>query len=149
MAGTVNKVILIGRLGQEVSMKYTPNGNAVASFTLATDESYKKDGQKVEQTEWHHIVMYGKSAEIANEYLKKGSQLYVEGRLKTREYTDRENIRRKQTEVVSESFTMLDGKSKGEQRPTQENPILKQAPIQKPTRTNEEYTATIEEDLPF
>ena len=84
---SVNKVILVGRLGQDPDVRYMPNETAVCNFSLATSSSYKdKTGEKVDQTEWHRIVMFGKVAEIAKEYLKKGSQIFVEGRLQTRKW---------------------------------------------------------------
>jgi len=84
---SVNKVILVGRLGQDPDVRYMPNETAVCNFSLATSSSYKdKSGEKVDQTEWHRIVMFGKVAEIAKEYLKKGSQIFVEGRLQTRKW---------------------------------------------------------------
>jgi single-strand DNA-binding protein len=109
---SVNKVILIGNLGRDPEMRYMPSGDAIASFSIATTESWKdKQGHKQEKTEWHRISMFGKLAEIAGEYLKKGSTCYVEGRLQTREWEDKEGNKRQTTEVVADRMQMLGGKS--------------------------------------
>jgi single-strand DNA-binding protein len=111
MAGSVNKVILIGRLGRDPELRYTPNGAAVCTFSIATDESYTdREGQKVERTEWHNIVMYQKLGELAHQYLKKGGQVYIEGSIRTREYTDKENIKRKSFEIIGNEMTLLGSK---------------------------------------
>ncbi|MDQ9273199.1 single-stranded DNA-binding protein, partial [Escherichia marmotae] len=99
----INKVILIGHLGQDPEIRYLPNGGAVANLTLATSESWrdKQSGEMKEQTEWHRVVIFGKLAEIAGEYLRKGSQVYIEGQLKTRKWFDQQNgVDRYATEVV-------------------------------------------------
>ena len=103
MAGSgVNKVILIGNLGKDPEVRYTPGGQAVANFTIATNENWTgKDGQKQERTEWHRIVVWGKTAEICGEYLSKGRQVYIEGRLQTREWTNKEGQKQYTTEVVA------------------------------------------------
>ena len=111
---SVNKVILVGNLGRDPEMRYMPSGDAVANFSVATTDSWKdKNGQKQERTEWHRISMFGKLAEIAGEYLKKGSSVYVEGRLQTREWTDKEGLARKTTEIVADRMQMLGGRSTG------------------------------------
>lgn len=109
MGRSVNKVTLIGTLGRDPEVRYMPNGNAVANLTLATDESYndKATGQKVEQTEWHRITAYGKLAEIIQQYLKKGSRAYFEGRLRTREW-EKDGIKRYTTEIIANDMMMLD-----------------------------------------
>ncbi|HCV38988.1 MAG TPA: single-stranded DNA-binding protein, partial [Pseudomonas sp.] len=96
----VNKVILVGTCGQDPEVRYTPNGNAVTNLSLATSEAWtdKQTGQKVEKTEWHRVVLFGKVAEIAGDYLRKGSQCYIEGKLKTREW-EKDGIKRYSTEV--------------------------------------------------
>lgn len=115
MAGGVNKVILIGNLGADPEVRFTPGGQAVANFRIATSESWTdKNGQKQERTEWHRIVVWGKLAELCGEYLKKGRQCYVEGRLQTREWTDKENKKNYTTEVVATSVTFLGGRDAGE-----------------------------------
>jgi single-strand DNA-binding protein len=108
----VNKVILIGNLGRDPEVRTTPNGQTVASFTLATSRKWKdKDGNRQEQTEWHNIVVWGRSAETAGQYLTKGKQLYVEGRLQTRSWEDRTSgEKRYKTEVVCDNFQMLGGR---------------------------------------
>ena len=108
MGRSVNKVTLIGTLGRDPEVRYMPNGNAVANLAMATDESYndKQTGQKVEQTEWHRLVVYGKLAEIVQQYLKKGSKAYFEGRLKTREW-EKDGVKRYTTEIVCNDMMML------------------------------------------
>jgi single-strand DNA-binding protein len=110
MAGGVNKVILIGNLGKDPEVRFTPSGAAVANFNIATNESWTdKSGQKQERTEWHRIVVWGKLAELCGEYLKKGRQCYVEGRLQTREWTDKEGKKNYTTEVVAQTVQFLGG----------------------------------------
>lgn len=107
----VNKVILIGNLGQDPEVRYTPNGVAIANLRLATSESWKgQDGQVQERTEWHRIVMYRRLAEIAGEYVKKGSKLYIEGKLQTRKWQDKDGQDRYTTEIVADEMQMLDGR---------------------------------------
>ena len=111
MAGGVNKVILIGNLGGDPEVRYTANGNAVANFRIATNESWTdKQGQKQERTEWHRIVCWGKLAELAGEYLHKGRQVYIEGKLQTRQWDDREGNKRYTTEIVTREMTFLGGR---------------------------------------
>ena len=99
---SVNKVILIGNLGKDPEVRYTPGGQAVANFTIATNENWTdKQGQKQERTEWHRIVVWGKAAELCGEYLSKGRQVYIEGRLQTREWTNKEGQKQYTTEVVA------------------------------------------------
>jgi single-strand DNA-binding protein len=110
MAGGVNKVILIGNLGADPEVRFTPGGQAVANFRVATNESWNdKNGQKQERTEWHRIVVWGKLAELCGEYLKKGRQAYVEGRLQTREWTDKEGKKNYTTEIVANTVQFLGG----------------------------------------
>ncbi|HET6225512.1 MAG TPA: single-stranded DNA-binding protein [Bacteroidia bacterium] len=107
MAG-VNKVILIGNLGKDPEVRHLEGGTAVASFTLATSETYKdKNGQRVEQTEWHNVVVWRGLAEVAEKYLKKGMTIYVEGKLRTRAWEDKDKVKRYSTEIVADAFTML------------------------------------------
>jgi len=107
----VNKVILVGHLGKDPEIRYLEGNVSVASFPLATSETYNKDGKRVEQTEWHNIVMWRGLADVAVKYLTKGKLVYIEGRLRTRTYEDKEGIRRYATEVVAETFTLLGRKS--------------------------------------
>jgi single-strand DNA-binding protein len=108
MAG-VNKVILVGNLGRDPEVRYTASGTPVANFTMATTERWNdpSSGERKEKTEWHRIVVWGKQAEIAGEYLRKGRQVYVEGSLQTREWTDREGNKRQTTEIRAQRFQML------------------------------------------
>ena len=115
MARGVNKVILIGNLGQDPDTRYTPNGNAVVNLNLATDESYKdrQTGQLVPKTEWHRVVMFGKIAEVAGQYLRKGSKVYIEGKLQTRKWQNKEGQDVYTTEVVVDingQMQMLDSR---------------------------------------
>ena len=107
MAG-VNKVILVGNLGKDPEVRHLENGTAVANFPIATSDSYKdREGTRVDQTEWHNVVVWRKLAEIAESYLKKGSQIYLEGKLRTRSWEDQQGNKRYTTEVVADTFTML------------------------------------------
>ena len=107
---SVNKVILIGNLGQDPEVKYMPNGKAVANLSLATKESWKdQQGQKQERTEWHRLTMYARQAEVAGEYLRKGAQIYVEGKLQTRKWQNKEGADQYTTEVIVVSMQMLGG----------------------------------------
>jgi single-strand DNA-binding protein len=109
--GSLNKVMIIGRLGQDPELKYTPQGASVCSFTLATDEGYKDaSGNQVDRTEWHRIVIWRKLAEIAGQYLKKGSLVYIEGKLQTRSW-EKDGQKHYTTEIVASDMTMLGGKS--------------------------------------
>ena len=118
MAGSgVNKVILIGNLGKDPEVRYTPGGQAVANFTIATNENWTdKQGQKQERTEWHRIVVWGKAAENCGEYLSKGRQVYIEGRLQTREWTNKEGAKQYTTEVVANQVVFLSGGERGQGR---------------------------------
>lgn len=107
----VNKVILVGNLGNDPEVRYMPNGNAVANLSLATSESWKdQQGQVQERTEWHRLTMYRRLAEIAGEYLKKGSQIYVEGKLQTRKWQDQQGQDRYTTEIIVDQMQMLGGR---------------------------------------
>ena len=106
---SVNKVIIVGNLGRDPETRYMPNGEAVTNIAVATTESWKdkNSGEKKELTEWHRITFYRKLAEIAGQYLKKGSQVYIEGRLQTRKWTDKENVERYTTEIIADTMQML------------------------------------------
>ena len=109
---SVNKVILVGRLGRDPETRYTGGGQAVCNFSMATDETFKdRSGERQKRTEWHKIVVWGKQAEIAQQYLKKGSQIFLEGRIQSREWTDKENQKRTSYEIVATNFRMLGSKS--------------------------------------
>ncbi|MBI93625.1 MAG: single-stranded DNA-binding protein [Gemmatimonadaceae bacterium] len=114
MARGVNKVILIGNLGGDPEVRYTPNGAAVANVNLATNESWTdRNGEKQDRTEWHRLVFWSKLAEIVGQYLKKGSKVYIEGRLQTRSWDDQSGQKRYTTEVVVNDMQMLDGRGEG------------------------------------
>lgn len=108
---SVNKVILVGRLGRDPETRYTSGGQAVANFSIATDESFKdRNGERQKRTEWHKIVVWAKQAEIAQQYLKKGSLVYLEGRIQSREWQDKEGQKRTSFEIVASNFRMLGGR---------------------------------------
>ena len=112
---SVNKVILVGRLGKDPETRYMTNGEAVTNVSLATSENYKdKNGEKVEKTEWHNLTFYRRLAEIAGEYLKKGAHIYVEGKIQTRKWQDKEGKDRYTTEIIVNELHMLGGKSQGD-----------------------------------
>jgi len=112
----VNKVILVGNLGNDPEVRYMPNGNAVANLSLATSESWKdQQGQQQEKTEWHRVTMYRRLAEIAGEYLKKGSQIYIEGKLQTRKWQDQQGNDKYTTEIIADQLQMLGGRMDGSQ----------------------------------
>ena len=111
---SVNKVILIGNLGRDPETRYTTGGDAVTNLRIATTETWKdKSGEKQEKTEWHTVVLFGRQAEIAGEYLKKGRSVYIEGRLQTRKYTDKEGVEKYSTEVVGDRMQLLGGREGG------------------------------------
>jgi single-strand DNA-binding protein len=119
--GTVNKVILIGRLGSDPELRYTPNGDAVANFRIATNRVWKdQEGNQQERTEWHRIVAWRKLAERCGEYLKKGSHVYIEGRLETRSWEDKSGNKRYVTEIITNRMQMLG--AKGEVKATEQAP---------------------------
>lgn len=111
MAGSLNKVLLIGRLGRDPEMRYTASGQPVANFSIATDETYTgKDGQKVEKTEWHRIVVWGKQAEFCGNYLTKGRLVYIEGKLETRKWQDKDGQDKYTTEIKADRVVGLDSR---------------------------------------
>ena len=124
MSRGVNKAIIVGTLGQDPEIRYTANGGAVANISVATNESWmdKATNEKQERTEWHRIVMFGKLAEIAEQYLKKGSQAYFEGRIQTRKWQDNEGKDRYSTEIVAHEMQMLGGRPDSGQQQQQQRP---------------------------
>lgn len=111
---SVNKVILVGNLGRDPEVRFLPSGEAVANVTIATTSKYKdKSGEKVEETEWHRVTLFGKLAEIVGEYLKKGRPVYVEGRIKTRKYTDKDGAEKYATDIIANEMQMLGGRDDG------------------------------------
>ena len=147
MARGVNKVILVGNLGKDPEVRYMPNGNAVANITLATSESWKDktSGEQQEKTEWHRIVMFRRLGEIAGEYLKKGSQVYIEGKLQTRKWQDNSGNDRYTTEIVANEMQMLGSRGgggsagfSGDSAPAQSAPAPAPAPA-----------GDFDDDIPF
>lgn len=115
MARGINKVIIVGNLGQDPETRYMPSGSAVTNFTVATNESWKdkQTGEQKDRTEWHRIAMFGRLAEVAAEYLRKGSQVYIEGKLRTRKWQDRDGKDRYTTEIIADEMQMLGGRGGG------------------------------------
>lgn len=146
MSGTVNRVILVGRLGKDPEIKYTASGMALAKFSVATDDVRKDaQGNRQESTEWHNLVFWGKQAEIAGEYLKKGGLIYVEGKLRTRSWDDPQGGgKRYATEVVGDRFQMLSGRGEGGGTAESGRTSATQA-----TPLDAEPEVPGEEDLPF
>ena len=120
----INKVILVGHLGKDPEVRYLDGGVSVASFPLATSETFNKDGKKVEQTEWHNIVLWRSLADVAAKFLQKGNLVYIEGKLRTRSFEDKEGVKKYTTEVVAENFTMLGRKTDFE--PDFQRPVVKE-----------------------
>jgi len=111
---SVNKVILLGNLGRDPETRYTTGGDAVTNLNIATSEQWKdKSGEKQERTEWHRVVLFGRTAEIAGEYLKKGRSVYIEGRLQTRKYTDKDGVEKYSTEIVADRMQLIGGREGG------------------------------------
>ena len=165
---SINKVILIGNLGRDPEVRYTPSGAAVCNVTIATSRNWKDkaSGDKVEETEWHRVVFYDRLAEIAGEYLKKGRSVYVEGRLKTRKWTDKDGVEKYTTEIVADNMQMLGGRegmgggdeggggsrgygregggAESGSRPAQRPPAAKPAPAKSSTGFDD-----MDDDIPF
>jgi len=112
---SINKVILIGNLGRDPEVRYTPNGAAICNITIATSRNWKdkNSGEKMEETEWHRVVFFDRLAEVAGEYLKKGRSVYVEGRLKTRKWTDKDGVEKYTTEIMADNMQLLGGREGG------------------------------------
>lgn len=151
MARGVNKVILVGTCGQDPEVKYMQSGDAVTNLSLATSEQWKdkKTGEKVEKTEWHRVVLFGKVAEIAGEYLRKGSQCYIEGKLKTREW-EKDGIKRYTTEIVVDmqgTMQLLGGKPEGQQQSAQ--PVRQPAPKPQQSQQGANGPDSFIDDIPF
>jgi single-strand DNA-binding protein len=163
MARGVNKVILVGTCGQDPETRYLPSGNAVTNLSLATSEQWtdKQTGQKVEKTEWHRVALFGKVAEIAGEYLRKGSQVYIEGKLQTREW-EKDGIKRYTTEVIVDmqgTMQLLGGRNNndsGDSAPRQQRPAPQREPQQQAPRSAPQPQAqpaadfdSFDDDIPF
>jgi single-strand DNA-binding protein len=153
---SVNKVILLGNLGKDPEVRYMTSGEAITTITLATSENWKdKSGEKQEKTEWHRIVFFGKLAEIAGEYLKKGRQVYVEGKLQTRKWQDKEGQDRYTTEIVAKEMTLLGGKSSVadsfevvENKPAASSSSNKATPAKSAPTTKGNFD-NFDDDIPF
>jgi len=148
MARGVNKVILVGNLGNEPETKYMPSGSAVTNISVATNESWKdkETGERVDRTEWHRVAMFNRLAEIAGEYLHKGSQVYIEGRIRTRKWQDKDGQDRYTTEIIADQMQMLGGRDQAsempddfEKRPT---PAARQSAAPRPE-------PEFDDDIPF
>ncbi|WP_304678858.1 single-stranded DNA-binding protein [Neisseria bergeri] len=142
----LNKVILIGRLGKDPEVRYMPNGEAVCNFSVATSETWNdRNGQRVERTEWHNITMYRRLAEIAGQYLKKGSQVYLEGKIQSRKYTDKNGAERTAYDIIVNEMKMLGGGNDEQQ--------AQSAQAETPTPPRRQAPATpvedIDDDIPF
>jgi len=156
----VNKVILVGRLGRDPETRYTSSGQAVCNFTMATDETYKsRSGEKQQRTEWHRIVMWAKLAEIAQQYLRKGQLVYIEGRLQTRQWDDkRDGSKKTTTEIVATTMKMLGGgrgesaaagASAGMGAPARHHEELEAGPPPDETQASSPGPEISDEDIPF
>ena len=144
---SVNKVILLGNVGKDAEVRYIDSGVAVASFSLATSENYTaKNGEKVTTTEWHNIVAWRGLAEIAEKYLKKGAKVYIEGKLKTRTWQDKEGNNRYSTEVITDNLTMLGSTGESMGSSNQVNPVENES---KPSPEKEFSSPDENDDLPF
>tara|TARA_Y100000992_G_C21208129_1_gene464024 strand:- start:660 stop:1085 length:426 start_codon:yes stop_codon:yes gene_type:complete len=141
MSGTLNKVMLIGHLGDDVKMHYFEGGGSIGRFPLATNETYinKSNGEKVSSTEWHNLVVRNKAAEICEKYLSKGDRIYIEGRIKTRKWSGEDGVERYSTEINVNEFTFLSTKKDSQQ--------VSQSNIE--TSSNKEGTSLEKDDLPF
>jgi single-strand DNA-binding protein len=142
MANGLNKAILIGNLGRDPEVRYTPSGLAVANFSIATSETWtNKEGEKETRTEWHRIVAFGKLGEICGEYLSKGKQVYIEGRIQTRDWEDKDGVKRYTTEIVASQMLMLGSRDAGEPLRTEGSTFkdFQDSPIQAPE----------DDDIPF
>lgn len=161
MSGSLNKVMLIGRLGKDPELKYTPSGTPVAKFTLATDESFKdRSGEQQQRTEWHNIVAWSRLAEICSEYLTKGKQVYIEGSIKSRQWEDQSGSKRTAYEIVAREMKMLGSKGKevegngnGAGRYPREEPEQTEPASREPARAGgsvSQWPVEItDEDVPF
>ena len=154
MSGSVNKVILVGRLGRDPEVKYTPSGAPVAKFSLATDESFKdRSGEQQKHTEWHNIVAWNKLAEICGQYLTKGKLVYIEGSIRSRQWEDQAGNKRTSYEIIARTMQMLGSKADSE-RPaataTAPSPMPERTPVEKPPAAEPPAEPEItDEDVPF
>lgn len=151
MARGINKVILIGNLGQDPEVKYMPSGGAVCNITVATTESWtdKDSGEKQERTEWHRVVMFRRLAEVAGEYLRKGSKVYIEGRLQTRKWQGQDGQDRYTTEVIANDMQMLDGRGGGTAAFDTQQPTAEKAPRSTSSPPASKPPDDFDDDIPF
>ena len=145
MARGINKVILIGNLGQDPEVKYLPSGGAVCNLSLATTDAWtdKQSGEHQERTEWHRVVLFKRLAEIASEYLRKGSKVYLEGRLQTRKWQDKDGQERYTTEIIANDLQMLDARGGGDAQPASAPPRAH------PAAASAAANADFDDDIPF
>jgi len=142
---SINKVILVGHLGRNPEGRYLPSGEMVANFSMATTESWKdKSGEKKEETEWHRVSFFGKTAEVICEYVKRGSQIYVEGRIQTRKWTDKDGVEKYSTEIRGDRMQMLGSRAGGDSERSQQEQQKAQEQRAKPATLDD-----LDESLPF
>ncbi len=151
MARGVNKIILIGNIGNDPEVRYTPNGNAVTNVSLATSEAWKdkQTGEQQERTEWHRVVFFNRLGEIAGEYLRKGSKIFVEGSLRTRKWQDKSGQDRYTTEIIANEMQMLDSKGANAGQEHQSHSKSNVAESPKPSAQPEAAVAEFDDDIPF
>ncbi len=147
---SVNKAILVGRLGRDPETRYTSGGQAVCNFTLATDETFKdRSGERQKRTEWHRIVLWGKLAEIAQQYVKKGTMVYIEGRIQSRQWDDREGQKRTTVEIVGNVMRMLSSRAESAAAGAGAVPANPEAEPHAPAVPDEASPEISDEDIPF
>ncbi|MBI0098344.1 single-stranded DNA-binding protein [Snodgrassella alvi] len=154
---SVNKVILIGRLGRDPETRYMPNGDAITNFSLATDEQWRdRNGERQTRTEWHNVSLYGKLGEIANQYLRKGSQVFVEGKIQSRKYTDKDGIERMAYNIIGNEMKMPSNRNDGSDSGNNNAaPLTSSNPPPAPHRQPPQHESTtapiddIDDDIPF
>mgnify|MGYP000925597254 FL=1 len=146
---SLNKAILIGRLGHDPEVRYMPNGEAVCNFSIATSETWndRQTGQRQERTEWHNVTLYRRMAEVAGQYLKKGSQVYIEGRIQSRKYTDKNGIERTAYEIIGSEMKMLGGGNDSGQQNAQHTPPA--PPSRQAPAAPAQPVDDIDDDVPF
>ena len=155
---SVNKVILVGRLGRDPEARYMPNGDAVTNFSIATDEQWRdRNGERQTRTEWHNVTLYGKLGEIANQYLRKGSQVFIEGRIQSRKYNGKDGIERIAYDIIGSEMKMLGSRNETAAMGNNGNsaPVATNSPSSAPSTQNQRPTPTtapvndIDDDIPF
>lgn len=155
---SVNKVILVGRLGRDPEARYMPNGEAVTNFSIATDEQWRdRNGERQTRTEWHNVTLYGKQGEIANQYLRKGSQVFIEGRIQSRKYSGKDGIERIAYDIIGSEMKMLGSRNETAAMGNNGNsaPVATNSPSSAPSTQNQRPTPTtapvndIDDDIPF